>query len=230
MASIFTPSFPATGPWYIDREDCIGDSLSYLNANTNYLAATIEQINNLIVNSIAPNIVPAGAVQAFVQSSPPTGWIACEGVIVPNGPGTVATTHGNVTTNFTALYAAVGLKFGAAGQLPDLRGYFIRGHGINSDGIDSTGNLGRKQNDAFKSHNHGGITGNDSPDHSHGGVMRYPGTMVEQNQSGGPDGPRSNFDQNTGGASVRHAHSIPSQGDLIETRPKNISLLYCIKY
>ena len=55
MAYTFTPTCPGTGPWYIDREDCIGDSLLYINANTGYLdcrisslsANTNTQINNL---------------------------------------------------------------------------------------------------------------------------------------------------------------------------------------
>ena len=55
MAFVFTPTCPGTGPWYIDREDCIGDSLIYINANTGYLdckinslsANTSTQINNL---------------------------------------------------------------------------------------------------------------------------------------------------------------------------------------
>jgi hypothetical protein len=40
MAFVFTPTCPGTGPWYIDREDCIGDSLLYINANTGYCNQT----------------------------------------------------------------------------------------------------------------------------------------------------------------------------------------------
>jgi hypothetical protein len=55
MAFVFTPTCPGTGPWYIDREDCIGDSLVFINANTGYFdckidslsANTSTQINNL---------------------------------------------------------------------------------------------------------------------------------------------------------------------------------------
>jgi len=55
MAFVFTPTCPGTGPWYIDREDCIGDSLLYINANTGYFDCKIDslssntstQINNL---------------------------------------------------------------------------------------------------------------------------------------------------------------------------------------
>jgi hypothetical protein len=45
MASIFTPSTPITGPWVIDREDCIGDSLGFINANTNFLGVRVNTLS-----------------------------------------------------------------------------------------------------------------------------------------------------------------------------------------
>lgn len=45
MAFVFTPTCPGTGPWYIDREDCIGDSLLYINANTGYLDCKIDSLS-----------------------------------------------------------------------------------------------------------------------------------------------------------------------------------------
>ena len=45
MAFVFTPTCPGTGPWYIDREDCIGDSLIYINANTGYLDCKINSLS-----------------------------------------------------------------------------------------------------------------------------------------------------------------------------------------
>ena len=57
MASIFTPTNfgAALGPYRIDLTDCMGDSVSVINANTNYLASytaavsstASSQINNL---------------------------------------------------------------------------------------------------------------------------------------------------------------------------------------
>ena len=46
MAYTFTPTCPGTGPWYIDREDCIGDSLLYINANTGYLDCKISSLSS----------------------------------------------------------------------------------------------------------------------------------------------------------------------------------------
>ena len=47
MAFVFTPTCPGTGPWYIDREDCIGDSLLYINANTGYLDCKISSLSTV---------------------------------------------------------------------------------------------------------------------------------------------------------------------------------------
>jgi hypothetical protein len=61
MANTFTPALPISGPWYIDREDCIGDSLQYLNANTNYLGVTIQNVNNNLnskINALSAQVPP----------------------------------------------------------------------------------------------------------------------------------------------------------------------------
>lgn len=66
MASIFTPtSFDQAGsPQRIDLTDCMGDSVSVINANTNYLAsfttAVSSRVNNLEtrVNEISAALTP----------------------------------------------------------------------------------------------------------------------------------------------------------------------------
>ena len=59
MAFVFTPTCPGTGPWYIDREDCIGDSLVYINANTGYFDCKINSLSTSSVSQISagPNII-----------------------------------------------------------------------------------------------------------------------------------------------------------------------------
>jgi hypothetical protein len=121
-----------------------------------------------------------------------------DGSVVPNGVGTVQ----GITANFTSLFAAVSTSFGAAGQLPDLRGYFVRGWGINGDGT-SSGGFGQRQADEFRSHSHSITT-------------KY--NVV--NSSGSNNGNRWHSEQ---------AASTGAAGGN-ETRPKNIALLYCIKF
>jgi hypothetical protein len=44
-----TPTQPNPDyPWYIDREACMGDSLSYINQNTNYFGWKISEINEYL--------------------------------------------------------------------------------------------------------------------------------------------------------------------------------------
>jgi microcystin-dependent protein len=88
--------------------------------------------------------------------------------------------------------------------LPDLRGYFVRGAGTNSDGV-AAGTFGAKQTDDFKSHTHtdnGGYIANEydySPGEAHPALRRSLNIVTGA----------------TGGT---------------ETRPRNIAMLYCIKF
>jgi microcystin-dependent protein len=223
MALNNDPNFPPLGPapYFINREWCIGDSLTILNNNANNFDTRIENLNTLIgtltaaLNVAIAEAVPVGAVQSFVQSSPPTGWISCEGVIVPNGPGSVITSFGTINANFTNLFAAVSNKFGAAGQLPDLRGYFIRGHGTNADGTASTGNLGRKQSDALQGHRHS-VT--------HNAQVGFQSNVFQ----GGNGANFTNATITIGDPTTDNTNGTPRTAN--ETRPANIALLYCIKY
>ena len=109
-------------------------------------------------------------------------------------------------TTYAALFALIATSYGAGDgsttfNIPDLRGYFTRAwdHGR---GIDVGRALGSVQADAFASHQHQLRAGNDnsgSTNPGHGGS----GDFLVSSQSG-------------------------LTGDT-ETRPKNISLMYCIK-
>ena len=82
------------------------------------------ELKTAFPQTIAPtSAVPAGSVFYFASSSAPTGYLKANGDTVPNGSGTVQ----GVTADFSALYAILGSTYGSAGQLPDLRGEFIRG-------------------------------------------------------------------------------------------------------
>lgn len=152
-----------------------------------------EIANNTVTTSditFANSLLPAGAVMAFAMNSAPSGWLVANGSSVGTG-GVNA-----------ALFAAIGYTYGGSGglfNLPDLRGYFLRGSGTNTDGT-ASGAFGAKQADELKAHTHTvGIQS--SPARESGGGE----TII----SGGPLTTGS-----TGGT---------------ETRPKNIAMLYCIK-
>ena len=58
--------------------------------------------------------VPVGVITAFAGTSPPDGWLLCNGDVVPAGSGTVQ----GLTADFTFLYNTVGSSYGSPGTLP----------------------------------------------------------------------------------------------------------------
>lgn len=95
--------------------------------------------------TIAQSLVPTGAVQPFAMASAPTGWLACDGSAV---------SRATYATLFTAISTTYGVGDGSTTfNVPDLRGYFVRGLGTNTDGA-ASGALGAKVADTFKAHTH----------------------------------------------------------------------------
>ena len=108
------------------------------------------------------------------------------------------------TTTYASLFAAIGYTFGGSGgsfSVPDLRGEFIRGW-ADDRAVDTGRGFGSSQADDFKSHTHNIPAYNDSDG---GFIDSAAGNSLVSNVTSG----------STGGT---------------ETRPRNIALLYCIKY
>jgi microcystin-dependent protein len=149
--------------------------------------------DNDLLQTLAANKTPAGAIMAFANDSTPAGWLACEGQAVSR-------------STYANLSAVIGTTYGSGNgsttfNIPDLRGYFVRGAGINSDGTYS-GTFGVKQADEIKSHTH---------------------TIPVIAGSDGDAGSDSIFKARNG------AGTTGATGGN-ETRPRNIPMLYCIKY
>jgi microcystin-dependent protein len=150
-----------------------------------------------LVTAVQQALVPAGAVQAFAMNSAPAGWLAADGTAVSR-------------STYAALFSAIGTTYGAGDgsttfALPDLRGYFVRGSGTNSDGT-AAGTFGAKQADAFKSHQH---------------------TTGYQSITTGGYGSNNG---STFASATATGTNTNATGDATETRPKNIAMLYCIKF
>ena len=163
---------------------------------------TVSIENGAVTQAKTSNmLVPAGAIMAFAMNGAPTGWLAADGASVS-------------TTTYAALFAAIGYTYGGSGgsfNLPDLRGYFVRGSGTNSDGT-ASGSFGAKQADDFKSHAHK-ITPTST-------VYAYVNNASSYNIGGG-------F-QPGGATTPRYPNDNAYEGGS-ETRPRNIAMLYCIK-
>jgi microcystin-dependent protein len=155
--------------------------------------------------------IPAGAVMGFARSTAPTGWLACSGqevVVADYGDLTTAIYVGDGSNTDTDL--VYGFKTNGSGtrsttgthiKLPDLRGEFLRGWD-NSRGIDSSRKNRSFQADEFKAHTHG-LNGQ-SLNTSAAGLGGFASSIYSA----------STTSASTGGT---------------ETRPRNVTVLYCIK-
>lgn len=229
----------------IQKTECIGNSLVTINSNFDTLKQAVCD-NFDLIQSLLPSF--AGMIAYFPSITAPLGWLELNGSLISRAAysnlWTFASNSGNITTTDANWFSLSALGQFSPGdgsttfRLPNLRGTFLRGSGTLNPSV-SSGTFGRFQTDAFRSHNHGGITGNDSPDHTHaqnsGNPYRigfgdgssqfyYTPRFFGDSGSGSSAGIIS-----TGGASTRHQHTISPQGDT-ETRPHNVALLPCIKY
>jgi hypothetical protein len=159
----------------------------------------------LAVDSVPPGSIPAGLIQWFGGSTPPTGWLFCNGQTLS-------------TTSFPALFAAIGRTYTGTTvpsnqfQVPDLRGQFLRGwDDRSSGGVDSGRVFGSFQNDEFKSHKHTFADSDPS----------WSNTMDQLSGGGGPG--------LTSGGNVRFGKPETTDTGGTETRPKNLALLPIIK-
>ncbi len=142
----------------------------------------------------------AGQVAAFAMQTAPNGYLPADGAAVSRA------TYAN-------LFAKIGVTFGAGDgittfNLPDVRGEFVRGW-PGSKGVDVGRAFGSLQMDDFKDHKHVQIGYQNTYNNGLSGSINIHSTTGGQLNSG----PLST--ESTGGA---------------ETRPRNIALLYCIKY
>jgi microcystin-dependent protein len=181
--------------------------------------------------------VAAGMVCTFPTTSAPLGYLKANGAAVSR-------------TAYAGLFAAIGTTFGVGDgsttfNVPDLRGEFIRGLD-DGRGVDASRTLGSAQANLLGSHTHGvsdptHAHGVGDPGHGHGATA----TITKVSVGGGSTlssvwhdrGPGSD----TGAVVVNGAGtgiwigaagtgiSIAAAGGA-ETRPRNVALLFCIKY
>jgi microcystin-dependent protein len=194
-----------------------GDVLSAekINANFSTLAATVTTLQG----TVSSNAVPAGTVVAFAGTTPPTGWLLCDGSLVSRSA-------------YPALFAAIQVTYGVGDSintfvLPDHRGRFLRGW-------DSTGaNVSGEKDRTLGQYENGSTALPQASWSVAGGDHTHPGTGFLYAAGTANDYTLANgsffyFSATGIGHSVAHSHSI-SGGDP-ETRPLNAAVMYLIKY
>ena len=145
---------------------------------------------------------PSGTVMAFASSTAPAGYIKCNGAAISR-------------TVYADLFAVCSTTFGSGDgsttfNVPDLRGEFIRGFD-DARGVDSGRSFGSAQGHSLANHTHTfqyyrssfSYQGHYSPNYMANGEYLESRTTGDPN-GGGPYG--------------------------AETRPRNVALLYCIKF
>lgn len=150
-----------------------------------------------------------GEIIAFPVSTIPDNFLACDGSAVSR-------------STYSELFDVLGTTYGDGDgsttfNLPDYRGYFLRGwnagQSVDPDaasrtdrGDGTTGDyVGTKQGEQFKSHNHG--------------YTYYKYTYPNGTEKLGG-----------AGTSISYVTGSSSGTGGAETRPKNINVMYCIRY
>lgn len=175
-------------------------------------------------NPAQPDVTGSGMVAAFARNTAPAGWLKANGAAVSR-------------TTYAALFAAIGTTFGVGDgattfNLPDLRGEFIRGWD-DARGID-TGRV-------FGSSQKGSLLGYDAaaggtPDAVTSMSALNSPTLASSQTAMGVDAYNTADYAGTalGNANVSSNSALPGlAGGNVGSgvaRPRNVAMLYCIKY
>lgn len=208
---------------FIKQNKSTLDSLSISN-----IAGLVDALNNIYLKSetysktqvddILLSVIPAGTVIHFAGSTVPAGFLELNGAELSR-------------TVYADLFAVVGTTGGAGDgsttfNLRDARGEFIRGWD-NGRGVDAGRTIGSYQADAYLNHSHTGSTGSQGA-HTHTYATLSNNVGTSSTTPGGSGA--VNATTSTSGA---HTHTITvnaSTTGSTETRPRNIAMMYCIKY
>lgn len=198
----------------INRIDTDGS----LTANSDQRLATqkavVTFVNQKVNDIVFPETasVPVGAVFHVAMTTPPSGFLVCNGAALS-------------TSQYPALFAAIQYTYGGSGStfnLPDLRGMFIRGHD-DGRGVDPGRVFGSTQEESFKSHWHHIVS---LASNSNSDPTTYPNDPINWRSTSGGD---EEYSMNTliGGTSTGGKSSEVGGS---ETRPVNVALLPIIKF
>lgn len=209
-----TTDASAAVPTYVTIKSTAGGSVGVVaprNVNT------IVFSNGSEVFFAQQNTTPSGVIIQFAGTTAPTGYLTCDGSAVAR-------------TTYPNLFAAIGTTWGAGNgtttfNIPDLRGYFLRGSGTSARDPDSPRSVGSAQTESYLNHTHTAT----SVDSGHVHSINSTGP----NGAGGGGlpgfGTGTTYNTNTGQASISTTVNASTSGGT-ETRPDNVAVLYCIKF
>lgn len=156
-------------------------------------------------------MMPTGSVHMFPVNSVKPGFSECDGGLLNR-------------IDEAALFAVIGITYGAGDgsttfNKPDYRGEFLRGWD-NGRGVDSGRAIATTQTEAINS---GDLSLDTDGEHNHSINYDSAGGFQETVYTGHTKEGTKAAVVNSGGS---HSHAINGG---TETRPRNLSLMYCIK-
>ncbi len=175
--------------------------------------------------------VPTGSVFCMAVAVIPSGYLECDGDEVPR------------TGTYAALFAVIGTTYGTGNgsstfNLPDLRGEFVRGFD-NGRGVDSGRGINDPQGSLFGSHDHDADANASSsvndPGHRHtlrgGNDDANSGSKLPTGDVENKNLTADSMNNATTGISVNTSVTIDIDNEGgSETRPRNIAMMYIIKF
>lgn len=174
-------------------------------------------------------LCPVGMVAPFPSTTPPTGWLECNGATLLRASYPDLWAFAQASSNLVAEGSKQEGNFGDGDgattfTLPDYRGVFVRGWD-NGAGRDSGRTIGSYQANAVETHQHYSMVSTDgapvNPATTPVSNSNYP---VTQSSTGGE------FSAHIAGSSTPANVGLTSQiGGAAETRPKNVAVMYCIR-
>jgi len=227
------------GALIVDGGVGIAENLNVGGTFTSNIQSVLNINSTLTPQNVFQPLVPTGAVMSFATKGAPQGWLACNGQTLSR-------------TNYQNLFAVIGTTWDTGVGINDFAipnlngvGYFIRGGIV--DGAYNPDSTKKPTNNFNISANQGTTSSEGAHDHA-----------LSYNSGGSPQGhdenagnlreypyPLAGYSNGTAyglyglGSAGEHNHTInttittnindTSTWDN-ETAPKNVILLYCIKY
>lgn len=222
--------WPAIGRVYVINNATTGDFTVTLRRNGTGTTLVAPQGRVILVYLRTTGVfqltdagAPVGMVTAFAQATVPSGggWLECNGAAVSR-------------TTYSILFDLLGTTYGPGNgtttfNLPDLRGYFVRGWNHGAGANPDTGRaIATVQTSSNLSHTHTGTTTSNGA-HTHqittgvtgsgtnSIILRSPVTSVS-----------TGVNATESGGTHNHTFTTAASGGT-EARPSNVAMMYCIR-
>ena len=192
----------------------ITETQSTFNGTDYYETQDSTTSKKILGTTIQNGITPPGVIFMYGSTTPPSGWLNCDG-----------STYSKTT--YAALYAIISTTFGGNStsdfKVPDFRGIFPRGVGtsttlFNANGIGFTGVLSSYNNDKMQGHYHDYYV---LPGYDTGGGVTI--DRISANATG-----ISTCNDRIRAAKTDGVNGTPRTGT--ETNPANLGINFIIKY